>query len=64
MILIAIAARASGCAAGEMAIIIKKGTQVTATRVTRERAEGRGNRLGIAYRLEDGSMVYVPDETQ
>jgi len=46
---------------GEMEIIVKKGTQIKATRVTRETAQGRGSRLGVAYRLEDGSMVYVPD---
>ncbi len=48
---------------GEMDIIVKKGTQIKATRVTREAAKGRGSRLGVAYRLEDGSMVYVPDDT-
>jgi len=30
-------------------------------KVTREQAAGRGLRLGTAYRLEDGSMVYVPE---
>jgi hypothetical protein len=49
-------------ATGEMEIITKKGTQIKATRVSREKAKGMGNRLGVAYRLEDGSMVYVPDE--
>jgi hypothetical protein len=47
---------------GEMEIIVKKGTQIKATRVTQDTAKGRGSRLGVAYRLEDGSMVYVPDE--
>lgn len=51
-------------ASGEMEIIVKKGTQIKATRVTREAAQGKGNRLGVAYRLEDGSMVYVPDPSQ
>ncbi|MGE4561187.1 MAG: DUF2149 domain-containing protein [Desulfobulbus sp.] len=51
-------------ASGEMEIIVKKGTQIKATRVTREAAQGQGNRLGVAYRLEDGSMVYVPDTSQ
>jgi hypothetical protein len=49
-------------AAGEMEIIVKKGKTIKATRVTRESARGRGSRLGVAYRLEDGSMVYVPDD--
>ena len=46
---------------GEMEIIVKEGTKIKATKVTRETAKGRGNRLGVAYRLEDGAMVYVPD---
>ena len=30
--------------------------------MTREEAAGRGTRLGTAYRLEDGSMIYVPED--
>ena len=30
-------------------------------RMTREQARERVERLGVAYRLEDGSTVYVPD---
>ena len=51
-------------ASGEMEIIVKKGTQIKASRITKESAQGKGNRLGVAYRLEDGSMVYVPDTNQ
>lgn len=47
---------------GEMTIITKKGTQIEAAKVTRSEAEGRGIRLGVAYKLEDGTMVYLPDE--
>ncbi|MCP4114422.1 MAG: DUF2149 domain-containing protein [Desulfobacteraceae bacterium] len=46
---------------GEMEIITKKGKNVTIKRVTQTEAQGRGERLGTAYRLENGSMVYVPD---
>lgn len=42
-------------------IIVKRGKEVKAMRVTNIQAEGRGQRLGTAYRLEDGSIVYVPD---
>lgn len=49
---------------GEMEILVKDGTKLTATKVTKEVAKGMGNRLGVAYRLKDGSMVYVPDEKQ
>ena len=46
---------------GDMEIIIKKGKKIEAMKVTKEKAKGRGQRLGVAYRLEDGSMVYVPE---
>ena len=47
---------------GEMEILVKDGKKLTATRETKEVAKGMGNRLGVAYRLKDGSMVYVPDD--
>ncbi len=46
---------------GQMEIITKKGKKIKAIKVTEEKACGRGERLGIAYRLEDGTMVYVPE---
>ena len=46
----------------EMTLIEKKGRKIKAVKMTREAAEGRGIRLGTAYRLEDGSMIYVPEE--
>lgn len=46
---------------GEMQIITKKGKKIDAREVTKKKTEGRGERLGTAYRLEDGSMVYVPE---
>ena len=39
-------------------LILKK---IKALKVSKEKAEGRGERLGTAYRLEDGTMVYVPE---
>lgn len=48
-------------AAGDMEIITKKGKKIEAMKVTREKSKGTGQRLGTAYRLEDGSMVYVPE---
>ncbi len=47
---------------GEMTIIKKQGRRIQAVKMTREAAAGRGTRLGTAYRLEDGSMIYVPEE--
>lgn len=46
----------------ELTVIRKKGRRMQAVKMTREEATGRGTRLGSAYRLEDGSMIYVPEE--
>lgn len=45
----------------EMEIITKQGKKIKAMKVTRETVKGKGQRLGIAYQLQDGSMVYVPE---
>ncbi|MBQ9336036.1 MAG: DUF2149 domain-containing protein [Lentisphaeria bacterium] len=47
---------------GEMTLIRKSGRRIRAVKMTPEQAAGRGVRLGTAYRLEDGSMIYVPEE--
>jgi hypothetical protein len=47
---------------GQLEIITKEGKKINAVKVTKESAKGKGTRLGTAYRLEDGSMVYVPDQ--
>lgn len=46
---------------GEMEIITKKGKKIEAVKVSKQKAKGKGERLGIAYKLENGSMVYVPE---
>ncbi len=30
-------------------------------KVSKEKVQGKGERLGVAYKLNDGSMVYVPE---
>lgn len=45
----------------QLEIITKKGKEIKAMRVTKAQAKGHGERLGTAYRLQDGTMVYVPD---
>ena len=45
----------------ELQIITKKGKRIKAMKVTKAKAKGGGERLGTAYRLEDGTMIYVPD---
>ncbi len=47
---------------GQLEIITKKGRQIKAMKVSPEKAQGQGQRLGVAYRLQDGTMVYVPEE--
>ena len=49
-------------AAGEREIIVKEGTTIEAYRVSGETAEGDGERLGTAYRLADGQIIYVPED--
>jgi len=46
---------------GSLEIISKKGRRIEARRMSKETAKGRGERLGTAYRLEDGTVVYVPE---
>ncbi|WP_231714531.1 DUF2149 domain-containing protein [Desulfonema ishimotonii] len=45
----------------EMEIITKQGKKIKAMKVTKDSVQGKGQRLGTAYKLEDGSMVYVPE---
>ncbi len=46
---------------GKIEIITKKGRKIEAKRVTDRRLSGRGVKLGTAYRLEDGRVIYVPE---
>lgn len=46
---------------GDMEIITKKGHEIKVSKVTDQKLSGRGQRLGIAYRLPDGKVVYVPE---
>jgi hypothetical protein len=47
---------------GKVEIVLKKGKTVTAYRATDYLAGGQATRLGIAYQLKEGQIVYVPDE--
>ncbi len=48
----------------EMEIIRKTGTRIERYRVSREKLGGEGERLGIAYRLKSGEVLYVPEEPE
>jgi hypothetical protein len=49
---------------GQMEIVEKNRRQVKVRKITPEKKAGVGVRLGIAYRLPDGSVVYVPEGPQ
>ncbi len=45
----------------DMEMIVKKGERIERLRSSEERGSGRGQRLGVAYRLESGEVIYVPE---
>ena len=45
-------------------IIVREGRQTTIRRLTKQVGTGDGVRLGSAFRLEDGSVIYVPESPQ
>lgn len=48
---------------GQVEIIDKDRREIKVKRVTDEKKGGAGVRLGVAYQLPDGSVVYVPETT-
>ena len=48
-------------AAGEMQIVEKDKKEIKVKKITPEKKSGPGTRLGVAYQLPDGSVVYVPE---
>jgi len=46
---------------GEMEIITKQGREIKVQKVTDQTLSGQGTRLGVAYQLADGQVVYVPE---
>lgn len=47
-----------------MEIIVKEGQKITKFQSVGASVEGDGEKAGTAYRLKDGSMVYVPATTE
>jgi hypothetical protein len=45
----------------DMEIVVRKGDQLSRFRGEGEAGTGRGVKAGTAYRMEDGSLVYVPE---
>ncbi len=46
----------------DMEIIIKEGKKITQYKSSGEIGNGKGARAGVAYKMKDGSIVYVPDD--
>ena len=46
----------------DMELIRKEGTKIERYRATSEQLTGQGERLGTAYRLASGEVVYVPEK--
>lgn len=44
-----------------MQIVVKEGQKLERYKSSGEIGEGEGMRAGVAYRLKDGSMIYVPE---
>jgi hypothetical protein len=51
-------------ASGQQEIIVKRGTKIEARKITEKTASGEGERLGVAYRLANGELIYVPEQSQ
>lgn len=46
----------------DMEMVIKKGNELKKYQSSGQIGEGEGTKAGSAYRLKDGSMIYVPEE--
>lgn len=46
---------------GKVEILTKKGAEIKVSRVSDKPLSGAGTRLGTAYQLPDGKIVYVPE---
>lgn len=47
---------------GELEVVSKQQRQIKVERVSDRKLSGQGERLGTAYRLPDGQVVYVPEQ--
>ena len=45
----------------DMEIIVKKNNKVTRYKAEKGTGKGKGERVGVAYRLESGEIIYVPE---
>lgn len=50
--------------ADSVEIVIKDGREVRKLRETEAETSGKGRRVGVAYQLADGNVIYVPDTSE
>lgn len=48
----------------DMAMVVKQGEKIERYQAKGGIGSGDGEKAGVAYRMKDGSMVYVPEGTQ
>ncbi|MBQ9502617.1 MAG: DUF2149 domain-containing protein [Lentisphaeria bacterium] len=46
----------------DMEIIVKKNNRITRYKSDKSSGSGKGRRVGIAYQLESGEVIYVPEK--
>ncbi|MDD3466953.1 MAG: DUF2149 domain-containing protein [Campylobacterales bacterium] len=44
-----------------MEMVVKKGEKIEKYKASGAMGEGEGSKAGVAYRMKDGSFVYVPE---
>jgi hypothetical protein len=47
---------------GETEVIEKNSREIKVRKMSPDKKSGPGTRLGVAYQLPDGSVIYVPEE--
>lgn len=45
-----------------MEMVIKKGEEIERYKASEAIGQGEGHKAGVAYRMKDGSFIYVPEE--
>lgn len=45
----------------DMQIIVKEGEEIHRYKASGEQGTGKGKRVGAAYQMEDGRIIYVPE---
>ncbi len=45
-----------------MEMVIKKGEKIERYKASDAIGQGEGSKAGVAYRMKDGSFIYVPEE--